>query len=184
MFTVNGVVFDPAASTQVLRLAHPILLNVTLLPMQQHATRLGSLSPRSSPSRGHRPPANGAPRERRDHPRARVRIAKELRPGIVHHGGDEAYPAHHSLGHPAIAPAALSARIDGAERHGTPHALSRTHAPGCFAGHTGDHGRARREGRDVCTQLAQFRRATSNDLPQPEELERSDCDGEGVLDHR
>ena len=49
MFKDDGSFFDPAASTQVSRLAHPVLLTITLLPMQQHSTRLGSLSPPQQP---------------------------------------------------------------------------------------------------------------------------------------
>ena len=45
VFEVDGSFFDPTASTQVSRLAHPILLTVMFLPMLQHPTRLGSQLP-------------------------------------------------------------------------------------------------------------------------------------------
>ena len=44
VFEVDGSFYDPAASTQVSRLTHPVLLTVTLLPMQ-HTARHGTQSP-------------------------------------------------------------------------------------------------------------------------------------------
>lgn len=48
VFEVDGSFYDPAASAQVSRLAHPVLLTVTLLPMQQPA-RHGTQSPQQQP---------------------------------------------------------------------------------------------------------------------------------------
>jgi hypothetical protein len=44
VFEVDGSFYDPAAATQVSRLAHPVLLTVTLLPMQ-HNARHGTQTP-------------------------------------------------------------------------------------------------------------------------------------------
>ncbi|THH06459.1 hypothetical protein EW146_g9604 [Bondarzewia mesenterica] len=165
VFEVDGSFFDPAAAKHVSRLAHPVLLTVTLLPASSTGSPprppIGRLGPR------HRAEADGAVGVGHDHARAGARVAQELSAGAENYQRDEAHLAHCASVDHAGAAAAEQPRVDGAQPQGGSHAGGGADDAGDLAGHA-DFGRgAGRERGPVRARSEELWRATEK-LDGPE----------------